>query len=515
MTQALGLKVLVADDTAANRNMMEAFLRKLGFSCVTARDGREALQVFEQAQPDLVLMDLMMPEMDGFEATRLIRQQQGARWVPVVILSALSTEEDIIAGLDCGADDYLTKPISFAVFSAKMRTMIRLLSMQRSVADALERVSSISNAVIDGVMSIDEHGIIQSSNRAACAMFGYDADELIGQSVGILRADGDGACVSRMIAQYLDGAEARFIGHMSELDARKRNGETFVVEIGMNEMRLADSRLFIAVTRDVTERHRIARQLADTAERLQRFYDEQTIEQDLARSIMERQVQREWLRDPRVGFAVMPATHFSGDLVLVARSDQNRTYAMLADATGHGLAAAVSVLPALSLFYRLATRDVPLADLIRELNDQLRAALPVGRFVGAALVCLEKDGLNGEVWVGGVPGVLLLAEDGSISRRFASQQLPLGIVPSSPLASLPVSFEARPGQQIVVYSDGLTEATNAAGEMFGEQRLLAALAGSDAGGRLEAGKRALAAHLAGVPSQDDVSLLLLACEPSP
>ena len=94
-----------------------------------------------------------------------------------------------------------------------------------------------------------------------------------------------------MIAQYLDGAEARFIGHMSELDARKRNGETFVVEIGMTEMGLADSRLFIiAVTRDVTERHRIARQLADTAERLQRFYDEQTIEQDLARSIMERQV---------------------------------------------------------------------------------------------------------------------------------------------------------------------------------------------------------------------------------
>ena len=69
MTQQLGLKVLVADDTAANRNMMDAFLRKLGFSCVTARDGREAVQVFEHEQPDLVLMDLMMPVMDGFEAS--------------------------------------------------------------------------------------------------------------------------------------------------------------------------------------------------------------------------------------------------------------------------------------------------------------------------------------------------------------------------------------------------------------------------------------------------------------
>ena len=515
MTQQLGLKVLVADDTAANRNMMDAFLRKLGFSCVTARDGREAVQVFEHEQPDLVLMDLMMPVMDGFEATRLIRQKQGARWVPVVILSALSTEEDIIAGLDCGADDYLTKPISFAVFSAKMRTMIRLLTMQRSVSDALERVNAISNAVIDGVMSVDEDGIIQSSNRAACQLFGYDCVELVGKKVDMLLADPDGAALDHIVRPCLAGGEPHSIGRIREFTARRKGGGTFVAEIGVSEMKLADRRLFIAVTRDVTERRRVTRQLAENADRLQRFHDEQKVEQDLARSIMERQIRSEWLRDPRVGFAVMPAKHFSGDLVLVARSNQNRTYAMLADATWHGLAAAVSVLPALSLFYRLATSNVPLAHMIRELNDQLRTALPVGRFVGAGLVCLEEDGLAGEVWVGGVPEVLLVAPDGSVAGRFASQQLPLGIVPSTPLASQPVIFEAKPGQQIVLYSDGLTEATNAAGEMFGEARLLEALGRAGPAGRLDATRTALAQHLAGVPNQDDVSLLLLACEPTP
>lgn len=515
MTQQLGLKVLVADDTAANRNMMDAFLRKLGFSCVAARDGREAVEVFEREQPDLVLMDLMMPEMDGFEATRLIRQKQGSRWVPVVILSALSTEDDIIAGLDCGADDYLTKPISFAVFSAKMRTMIRLLSMQRSVSDALERVNAISNAVIDGVMSIDEEGVIQSCNRAVCQLFGYECAELLGQKVDMLLADADGIALDHIIRPDIAGGEPHVIGRIRELTARRKGGETFIAEIGVSEMKLAERRLFIAVTRDVTERRRVTRQLAENAERLQRFHDEQKIEQDLARSIMERQVRREWLRDPRIGFAVMPATNFSGDLVLVARSNQNRTYAMLADATGHGLAAAVSVLPVLSLFYRLATRNVPLAQMIRELNDQLRTALPVGRFVGAGLVCLEEDGLAGEVWVGGVPEVLLLNRDGSVAERFVSQQVPLGIVASTPLASQPVLFDARPGQQIVLYSDGLTEATNAAGEMFGEARLMAVLRGAAPTERLEASKMALAQHLAGVPNQDDVSLLLLACEPTP
>ncbi|MEZ5629025.1 MAG: response regulator, partial [Rhodocyclaceae bacterium] len=120
------LTVLVVDDTAANRNLMAAFLAKLGHDVVFAVDGVDALERFEQRRPDMILMDLMMPRMDGFEATRRIRAAQGEAWTPIIIMSALNADADIVAGLDAGADDYLVKPVSFAVFAAKMRTIGRL-----------------------------------------------------------------------------------------------------------------------------------------------------------------------------------------------------------------------------------------------------------------------------------------------------------------------------------------------------------------------------------------------------
>ena len=310
-------------------------------------------------------------------------------------------------------------------------------------------------------------------------MFGYDADELIGQSVGILRADGDGACVSRMIAQYLDGAEARFIGPHERAGCAKENGETFVVEIGMNEMRLADSRLFIAVTRTspsaTASRAPACRHRGAPAALLRRADDRA----GSACSIMERQVQREMLRS--AGRLCRHAGHPLRRPRAGSVPDQNRTYAMRwlmrRDMAWPPRSASCLRCPS-STGWRPVT---PLGDLIRELNDQLRAALPVGRFCRRRAGVPEKDGLNGEVWAGGVPGVLLLAEDGSIRLASLAAVAARHHHPVRRLPSLPVSFEARPGQQIVVYSDGLTEATNAAGEMFGEQRLLAALAGSDAG----------------------------------
>ncbi|HPR05898.1 MAG TPA: response regulator, partial [Denitromonas sp.] len=166
------LTVLVVDDTSANRNLMAAFLAKLGHEAVFAVDGVEALERFEQRRPDMILMDLMMPRMDGFEATRLVRERQGAIWTPIVIMSALNTDADIVAGLDAGADDYLVKPVSFAVFAAKMRTIQRLLEMERRQRELLDRMHAISNAVIDGIITIDETGVIQSANPAACKMFG-------------------------------------------------------------------------------------------------------------------------------------------------------------------------------------------------------------------------------------------------------------------------------------------------------------------------------------------------------
>src|SRR5574337_1719924 len=227
------IRVMVVDDTATNRNLMEAFLRKLGFQSFCARNGREAVELFARERPDLILMDLMMPEMDGFEATRRIRQAQGERWVPIIILSALNADQDVVAGLEAQADDYLVKPISFPVFAAKLRTMLRLLQAQRNLADALGRMATITNAVIDGIISIDEAGLIQSANPAAARIFGYSEAEMQGRNVNILMPEPHHSAHDGYLAHHRATSERKVIGQLREFTGRRKNGEIFPLELGV------------------------------------------------------------------------------------------------------------------------------------------------------------------------------------------------------------------------------------------------------------------------------------------
>jgi CheY-like chemotaxis protein len=96
------MKVLVADDTLVNRQVLQFQLRKDGHSVVFAEDGKQAVSQFEKEQPDLILMDLMMPEMDGKEATFLIKQQSSTRFVPVIFLTAVTDEEGLAECLASG-----------------------------------------------------------------------------------------------------------------------------------------------------------------------------------------------------------------------------------------------------------------------------------------------------------------------------------------------------------------------------------------------------------------------------
>jgi serine phosphatase RsbU (regulator of sigma subunit) len=228
-------------------------------------------------------------------------------------------------------------------------------------------------------------------------------------------------------------------------------------------------------------------------------------------SIMERQIRSDWLHDGAVQYAVMPARNFSGDVVAVARASDGSLYAMLADATGHGLAAAVSVLPALGAFYRGAARNAPLVSLVTELNDMLCGLLPPGRFVASALVRLEAGRRAGQIWVGGVPDVLRVGDGGQVIQRFISRQLPLGILPSAEAGADCETFSWDEPCQIVLCSDGLTEAESASGEPFGTQGLELALRTAPRALRVAGLRKALTRHLGRQPAGDDVSVLILDC----
>jgi CheY-like chemotaxis protein len=155
------LKILVVDDAPTNRQILEVFLGRLGHSIVTANDGEQAVAAFEAEQPDLILMDVMMPRMDGYEAAAKIKSMSKERWVPLVFLSALTTDEQMVTGLESGGDDYLTKPINFVMLKAKIRSLARTLDMQHKLDTARKQMASISENINDAVVTADVAGIIR------------------------------------------------------------------------------------------------------------------------------------------------------------------------------------------------------------------------------------------------------------------------------------------------------------------------------------------------------------------
>lgn len=115
-------KILVVDDEVSIVDILKYNLEREGYRAVTAHDGYEALEVFEKEAPDLVILDVMMPHLDGFQVCRKIREVSN---VPVIMLTARAEEMDTVIGLEMGADDYVTKPFSMKALMARVRTGLR------------------------------------------------------------------------------------------------------------------------------------------------------------------------------------------------------------------------------------------------------------------------------------------------------------------------------------------------------------------------------------------------------
>lgn len=132
--------ILVADDEERLVSLVRAYLEQEGFQVVTAKDGRDALFVARQAKPDLIVLDLMMPEMDGYDFIRVHRSE---RDTPIIVLTAKVEESDRVLGLELGADDYVTKPFSPRELVARVRAVLRRTGQKAPEAELL-RVADIT-----------------------------------------------------------------------------------------------------------------------------------------------------------------------------------------------------------------------------------------------------------------------------------------------------------------------------------------------------------------------------------
>jgi adenylate cyclase len=127
--------ILVVDDIAENVDIVTMRLAVHGYEVAIARNGREALERAYQLRPDLILLDVMMPEIDGIEVTRRLKADEAMRAIPILLLTARSSNEDVVAGLDAGGDDYITKPFEQTTLVARVRSLLRI----KSLYDTVER----------------------------------------------------------------------------------------------------------------------------------------------------------------------------------------------------------------------------------------------------------------------------------------------------------------------------------------------------------------------------------------
>jgi DNA-binding response OmpR family regulator len=133
--------IMVVDDHANVRMLIREYLAEHGYRVVTARDGAEALVVAQREQPDLILLDVMMPNMDGFEFTRRFRKEHRA---PIILLTAKIEETDKVVGLELGADDYVTKPFGMQELVARIRAVLRRVSPAGMADNGAYRVGDLA-----------------------------------------------------------------------------------------------------------------------------------------------------------------------------------------------------------------------------------------------------------------------------------------------------------------------------------------------------------------------------------
>jgi diguanylate cyclase (GGDEF)-like protein len=153
-------RILVVDDHEDNVEVLRARLEARGYEVEGANDGQTALDTVPKFLPDLILLDVMMPDMDGLEVARRLKADRSLPFIPVIMQTALDSTERMVAGLEAGADDYVTKPINFAELEARIRSLLRIKKLQEDLGEREKELSQMNDRLLhisltDGLTGVD------------------------------------------------------------------------------------------------------------------------------------------------------------------------------------------------------------------------------------------------------------------------------------------------------------------------------------------------------------------------
>ena len=182
-------KILVVDDEQLNVELFEGMLSK-DYDVVKAYEGNEALDKVEKTSPDLILLDIMMPGMNGYEVCRKLKSNSVTMSIPVVMVTALKEREDRIKAIEAGADDFLSKPVDFHELSARVKSLLRVKQYYDALMEEQEKLlifKSALNSMDDCVIITNTSGDVKYVNPAFEKKFGYSSDGMTGKHISMIK----------------------------------------------------------------------------------------------------------------------------------------------------------------------------------------------------------------------------------------------------------------------------------------------------------------------------------------
>ena len=191
-------KILVVDDSKIIRGKFVEYLKSSGYEAVTAENGKEAVEKVQNEYFDLVLMDLMMPVMDGFEAIRQIREIESLPFVPIIVISSLETPDDLKKALKLGANEYVFKPIDEVAFTSRVQAMLHLKDIYEKVITSERKYETLLQSLPDVVYKLDLEGNFLFISDSVKSL-GFNPQELEGKHFSEIVHPDDVPLVSRSL----------------------------------------------------------------------------------------------------------------------------------------------------------------------------------------------------------------------------------------------------------------------------------------------------------------------------
>ena len=300
------MKILIVDDRHENLLALEAVLKSPDFLLIFASSGEEALRCLLKDEFAVILLDVQMPGMDGFETAKLIRARKRNENTPIIFITAIyQSKENIAQGYSLGAIDYLFKPFHPETLKSKVKAFVKIhlqcqqikfqndLQTRRAVelettnkslerttsdlrkAEALARV--FGETCNDALLTLDGVGRILNVNPAATDKFGYGVEELLGQHVSRL-VTGEGF---PLLNQKNAGVETDYSRVLDSVGTRK-DGTAFPVEVQIGVASIGEQQIYVYSVRDITERKQLEKERKDRFKTLERLVQERTCELFLA-----------------------------------------------------------------------------------------------------------------------------------------------------------------------------------------------------------------------------------------